>query len=283
MTDVQSNLKLSAEELTQKSGSNFSLSFFFLSKEKRRAMQALYAFCRHSDDIVDQDEPREVRQKQLGEWRKELDACYSRNPNIPMMKDLMECVSKYNIPKTYFEELILGVEMDLDNNRYQTFDDLYLYCYRVASIVGLMCIEVFEYKDAETKKYAEYLGIALQLTNILRDVGDDASMDRIYIPLEDVKSFELDEQEILQKRYSSRFSALASFHAQRAEDYYQKASAALPVSDKKNMLAAEIMGRVYHSVLGRIRMNDYHVFEGRTSLSKPHKLLIAFQVWMGLK
>jgi len=144
-----------------------------------------------------------------------------------------------------------------------------------------MCIEVFEYKDVQTKKYAEYLGIALQLTNILRDVGDDASMDRIYIPIEDVKRFGLDEQEILQKKYTSKFCDLVAFHAQRAEEFYEKASAALPKGDRKNMLAAEIMGRVYHSVLGRMRSNEYRVFEGRTSLSKAHKLCIAFQVWLG--
>lgn len=246
-------------------------------------MQAIYAFCRHSDDIVDQDVPGEVKQQQLGEWRIELDACYSGDPGIPMTKDLWECVSRYNIPKNYFEELILGVEMDLLQNRYHTFDDLYLYCYRVASTVGLMCIEVFEYTNAETKKYAEYLGIALQLTNILRDVGDDGAMNRIYIPLEDINKFGLDEQALLQKNYTAEFSNLAEFHAQRAEAYYRKAASSLPAQDKKSMLAAEIMGEIYHAVLQKIRANDYRVFERRTSLSKLHKLLIAFEIWAGLK
>jgi phytoene synthase len=283
MTDLQANLKLNAEQLTQKSGSSFSVSFFFLPKQKRRAIRSIYAFCRHSDDIADQEVSSTEKRQQLDAWRKELDLCYSGEPSIPIMKDLKECVLKYNIPKEYFEQLILGVEMDLENNRYQTFDDLYLYCYRVASIVGLMCIEVFEYTDPETKKYAEYLGIALQLTNILRDVGDDAAMDRIYIPLEDLKNFEVEEQDILNKKYTPQFSNLAANYAKRAEDYYQKASYSLPTEDRKNMLAAQMMGQVYHSVLERIQTNEFQVFEGRISLSKFQKLLIGFQVWLGLK
>ena len=283
MNDAQANLKLNAEQLTQQSGSSFSLSFFFLPKEKRRAIRSIYAFCRHSDDIADQDVPIDEKQRQLDEWRRELDVCFSGDPSIPMMKDLQECVSEYSIPKDYFEELILGVEMDLEQSRYQTFDDLYLYCYRVASIVGLMCIEVFEYTEPETKKYAEYLGIALQLTNILRDVGDDAAMDRIYIPLEDIKTYELKEQDILQKNYTAQFTNLAAFHAERAEEYYKRASSALPSKDRRNMLAAQIMGQVYHSVLEKIRANEFQVFDGRTSLSKLQKLLIALQVWLGIK
>jgi phytoene synthase len=273
-------LQQSARQITRKSRSNFYFSFLFLPREKREALYSIYAFCRRSDDIADQNLSLTDRQQELERWRIQLAACYEGRADTPAMKSLGECVRRFQIPKSYLDDLIRGVEMDLTQNRYPTFDALYPYCFRVASTVGLICIEVFGYQNPNTRKYAEYLGVALQLTNILRDVGTDGAQDRIYIPLEDLQRFGLSEADILERRYTPAFIDLMAFQAERAESFYQKAAALLPPEDRRNMLPAEIMGAIYHRLLERIRRTNYPVFNETVSLPDWRKFLVAFRLWL---
>ncbi|MBI2191326.1 MAG: presqualene diphosphate synthase HpnD [Planctomycetes bacterium] len=274
-------LQQGAKRLTQKSRSNFYFSFLFLPKEKREAIYSVYAFCRHSDDLADQDIPAERRMEQLDAWRGHLDACYEGRADTPVLQALARTVERFHIPKVYFEELIRGVEMDLTRCRYRTFDELYPYCYRVASVVGLICIEIFGYRNPRSREFAEHLGVALQLTNILRDVGADGERDRIYLPQEDLERFGLSESDLLSRRYDEVFIRLMAYEADRAESYYGKAYEALPPEDRPNMLAAEIMGAIYHLLLERIRSKRFDVFHGKVSVSDWRKFLLAFRLWAG--
>jgi len=270
----------SAAQITRKSRSNFYFAFLFLPKVKRDALYSIYAFCRRSDDIADQARPAEERRRELAEWRAKVDACYSGQATEPALQSLALHVEQFGIPRSYLENLISGVEMDLDQTRYETFDDLYPYCYRVASIVGLICIEIFGYADPRSKEFAEYLGIALQLTNILRDVGLDADDGRIYLPLDDLRQFGVGEEDILSKRYGDDFARLAEFQADRAESFYRKAFEVLPAADRKSLLAAEIMAAIYHRLLERIRRRKYNVFEGKVSVPDSIKLFDASRLWL---
>ena len=272
-------LEQDAGKLTKKSRSNFYFSFLFLPKEKREAIYAVYAFCRVSDDIADEAVSKEEKARQIAEWRRRLDACYAGKAETRVMRALARAVRRYNIPRQLLEELISGVEMDLFRNRYDTFEELYTYCYRVASVVGLICIEVFGYENPATKRFAECLGIALQLTNIMRDVGVDARQGRIHIPGQDLKRFNVSEDEILQESYSHRFLELMRFQDQRAEHFYRLAAEALPEEDRHRMVAAEIMAAIYHQLLVRIRQADYDVFNHVPALPDWYKFLIAFRTW----
>ena len=280
---VDTALQQSAKRLTQKSRSNFYFSFLFLPKVKREAIYSVYAFCRHSDDIADQSLSPEERAEQLKAWRQRLDACYEGSAETPVMQSLFETVQRYRIPKEYLDDLINGVEMDLTRTRYETFDDLYPYCYRVASVVGLICIEIFGYENPDSRKFAGYLGGALQLTNILRDISTDAEQDRIYVPLEDLRRFHLSEDDLLQGRCSDAFVEMMAFQVERAESYYQKAVEMLPRQDRSNMIAAEIMGAIYHRLLDRIRAANYDVFAHTIAIPDWKKFLIAFELWLRSK
>tara|TARA_B100001013_G_scaffold343966_1_gene272924 strand:+ start:1775 stop:2632 length:858 start_codon:yes stop_codon:yes gene_type:complete len=280
---VDTALQQSAKQLTQKSRSNFYFSFLFLPKVKREAIYSVYAFCRHSDDIADQSLSQEERAEQLKAWRHRLDACYEGSAETPVMQSLFETVERYRIPKEYLDDLINGVEMDLTRTRYETFDDLYPYCYRVASVVGLICIEIFGYENPDSRKFAEYLGVALQLTNILRDISTDADQDRIYVPLKDLRRFHLSEDDLLQGRCSDAFVEMMAFQVERAESYYQKAVEMLPRQDRSNMIAAEIMGAIYHRLLDRIRAANYDVFAQTIAIPDWKKFLIAFELWLRSK
>ena len=280
---VDTALQQSAKQLTQKSRSNFYFSFLFLPKVKREAIYSVYAFCRHSDDIAAQSLSPEERAELLKAWRQRLDACYEGSAETPVMQSLFETVERYRIPKEYLDDLINGVEMDLTRTRYETFDDLYPYCYRVASVVGLICIEIFGYENPDSRKFAEYLGVALQLTNILRDISTDAEQDRIYVPLEDLRRFHLSEDDLLQGRCSDAFVEMMAFQVERAESYYQKAVEMLPRQDRSNMIAAEIMGAIYHRLLDRIRAANYDVFAQTIAIPDWKKFLIAFELWLRSK
>ena len=265
-------------EITRRASSNFYYAFMLLPLERRRALYSVYAFCRFVDDIADGekfDNPAEM----LARWRQELDNVFAGAPSRAISRALTENVRRFNIPRRYFEEIIDGVEMDLRQRRYGSFADLRLYCRRVASAVGLICIEIFGYRNQSTRVYAEHLGIAFQLTNIIRDVGEDAARGRIYLPLEDLARFGVSEMEILNSVSGPRFRALIEFETQRARDYYRAAEQALVDEDRSSMLPAEGMRLIYSSLLERIARGGYRVFDRRTSLSAPRKLYLVGRAW----
>ena len=267
---------------TKQSGSNFYYSFLFLSKAKRHAMYTVYAFCKAVDSAVDEPPAGSNPKDEIRRWRRELDAVYGGAPTLPITVSLAHHVKALAIPKVYFEELIKGVEMDLSNNRYATFDELSLYCYRVASVVGLICLHIFGTTSPRAQDYAVSLGMAFQLTNILRDVGADASDNRVYLPLDDLRSCNYPEKALLQKTYSPEFKTLMQQEATRARQYYEKAHAALislPPSERRALIPAEIMRGIYSRILDKIERSGYQVFGPRISLSTTHRLAIALSIW----
>jgi len=265
--------------LVRKSRSSFYYSFLFLPRPKRDAIYAVYALCRAVDDVADDAGDMEAKAQRLKGWREELDRCYAGRPTHPITRALRDCLSRYPIPKGYFEELIAGVEMDLTLTRYRTFADLTRYCYRVASVVGLICIEIFGYRREATKEYAINLGLALQLTNILRDLKTDGRRGRIYLPQEDLERFGYREDDLLHCRYTPGFFPLMRFEADRARDYFRRAAESLPSEDRKNMAAAEIMGRIYRETLETIARKEFRVFEDRIALSRARKIRLALTTW----
>ncbi len=268
---------------TKKSGSNFYYSFLFLPKAKRDAMYTVYAFCKAVDSAVDEPAPGSNPKDELKRWREELDAVYSGIPTTPIMVSLAYHVKTLGIPKAYFEELIKGVEMDLFNNRYITFDELSLYCYRVASVVGLICLHIFGVTSARAQDYAVALGMAFQLTNILRDVGTDAAGRRIYLPLDDLQKWNYPEKAMLNLSYSAEFRALMEYEASRAHHYYKRADAALkelPPHERRALTVAEIMRGIYSQILDRIERSNYQVFGPRISLTTTQRVVIALRVWL---
>lgn len=268
---------------TKNSGSNFYYSFLFLPKAKREAMYTVYAFCKAIDSAVDEPAAGSNPKEELTHWRNELDAVYSGTPTSPIMVSLAHHVKSIGIPKAYFEELIKGVEMDLLNNRYVTFDELSLYCYRVASVVGLICLHIFGVTSARAQDYAVALGMAFQLTNILRDVGADAGERRIYLPLEDLRKWNYAEKSMLNRSYSPEFCALMEYEASRAHHYYQRADAALNAlspEERRALTVAEIMRGIYSRILDQIERSNYQVFGPRIRLTTTQQLIIAFRIWL---
>jgi len=265
--------------LVRKSRSSFYYSFLFLPRAKREALYAVYALCRAVDDIADDSGDVEARAERLKGWREELDRCYAGRPTHFITRALRDCLSRYPIPKGYFDEVIAGVEMDLTVTRYPTIADLARYCYRVASVVGLICIEIFGYRREATKEYAINLGLALQLTNILRDLKTDGRRGRIYLPQEDLERFGYSEDDLLHCRYTPGFFPLMRFEADRARDYFRRAAESLPSEDRKNMAAAEIMGRIYRETLETIARKEFRVFEDRIALPRARKIRLALTTW----
>jgi phytoene synthase len=251
-----------------------------LPHERRRALYAVYAFCRFLDDITDDDGVNDPP-AMLARWRAELDQVFSGTPSRAISRALGENVRRFHIPRRYFEEVIDGVEMDLTRRRYHTFADLSLYCRRVASAVGLICIEIFGYRWPSARVYAERLGIAFQLTNIIRDVGEDAARGRIYLPMEDLARFNIAEVEILNSVYNDRFRNLMEFETNRARQFYREAEDALDDEDRGSMLAAEGMRLIYSSLLERIARSNYRVFDRRQRLSAARKLYLVGRAWAG--
>jgi phytoene synthase len=250
-----------SEQITRKSASNLALAFILLPPEKRAAMSALYAFCRQVDDVADEDSaPVDRRRRELSEWREDVAAaCDGREARFPVNRELAPYIAKYRLPFALFDELIRGVEMDLEQLRYPDAGALERYCYRVASVVGLLSIEIFGYRDPACRTYADALGKALQLTNILRDVGNDASRGRIYLPLADLERFRVAPEEILRREWSERFHQLAIEIAGRARGFYAAARAALPVAERSSMVSAELMGQVYWRLLLKLERERFHV------------------------
>ena len=272
--------------LTKLSGSNFYYSFAFLPKPKREAMYTVYAFCKAVDSAVDEPPAGSDPKEELRRWRAELDLVYAGEPTWPLMISLAHHARRLSIPKAYFEELIKGVEMDLATTRYGTFEELSLYCYRVASIVGLICLHIFGPTSAHAQDYAVDLGMAFQLTNILRDLATDAGQGRVYIPQEDLRRFGYSDAELLGRKESPHRYEMIRFEAQRARMYYAKAQAALvslPSKDRRALTVAEIMRAVYSTILERIERPDHAVFGPRVRLSTSNRLAIAGGVWLRSK
>lgn len=267
--------------LTKKSGSNFYYSFLVLPRRKREAMYALYAFCRTVDDAVDQGGGTPGDQRRiLAEWRTELARAYTGRPTQPIAVRLAEVVRAFPIRREHLEAILDGVEMDIDKRRYATFEELFEYCYRVAAAVGLACIEIFGYTDAHARDYAVNLGIALQLTNILRDLRPDGERGRIYLPLDELRRFSYPEEDLLRGRHTRPFLELMRFQADRTHAYYRAARAALPRVDRRRLVAAEIMGVIYRALLREMEARRFRVFDRRVRLSTPRKLALALGVYL---
>ena len=265
-------------QVTRRSRSSFYYAFILLPPERRRALHAVYAFCRFTDDIADDEAIREPALL-LKRWREELDRVYSGAPTRALFRALADSARRFKIPRELFEEIINGVEMDLSRKRYQTWEELRPYCYRVASALGLICIEIFGYSNPSAKLYAENLGLALQLTNIMRDVREDAERGRIYLPLEDLARFNVSENEILGGVYSPNFVRLMDFEARRARELYALAQSELAPEDRATLLTAEAMRLIYAALLERIINSNYRVLDRRHRLSAPHKLYLVGRAW----
>jgi phytoene synthase len=286
MTMTAADAQAYCTALTKQSGSNFYYSFFFLPKARREAMYTVYAFCKAVDSAVDEPPAGSDPKEELRRWRAELDLVYGGEPTWPLMISLAHHAKRLSIPKAYFEELIKGVEMDLATTRYGTFEELSVYCYRVASIVGLICLHVFGSTSAHAQDYAVDLGMAFQLTNILRDLATDAEQGRIYLPQDDLARFGYSEADLLERKVSAGLRELIAFETQRARTYYAKAHAAftsLPAKDRRALTVAEIMRTVYSRILERIERPDYAVFGPRVRLSTSSRLAIAAGVWLRSK
>ena len=271
-----------SQAITKKSASNLTLGFLFLPQARRDGMAVLYAFCREVDDVADEDEvPAEKRRERLGAWREDVRrATEGGIPQFAVNRELQPVAKQFHLPFSLFDELIQGCEMDLEIKRYENYEQLELYCYRVASVVGLLSIDIFGYKNPRSRDYAIYLGKALQLTNILRDVRTDAERGRIYLPRSEMARFNVTEREILSFEYSDRFRALAESVAERARHFYQLARETLPPEDRRSMVAAELMGSVYWRLLRKLERQHFNVFGPKpTRLNKAQKLLLILRSW----
>ncbi len=266
-------------KLARATGSNFYYSFLLLPKNKRKAIQDVYAFCRVLDDIVDEDQSGRDPYAELQYWRDEVEACYQGSPTSQFGERLIESVEEFELPKQPFLDLIDGMEMDLKWHSYQTFADLREYCYRAASTVGLICIEIFGYESARTREYAVNLGLALQLTNVLRDLREDISRGRVYIPLEDLERFGYSEKDLRAYRYNAPFIELMKFEYARARSYFDKAAASLPEQDRSSMFAAEIMGTIYKELLDQMPLVQFDVYRNRLTVTKTRRMKIALGIW----
>jgi phytoene synthase len=271
-----------SETITRKSASNLALAFVLLPPEKRRGMSTLYAFCREIDDIADDESvPVDERRSELQAWRDDIAlACNGREPTFAVNRELRAFIAERRMPFSLFDELIKGVEMDLDIRRYETMDDLDSYCFRVASVVGLLSIEIFGYKNEICRDYAIHLGKALQLTNILRDVRNDAERGRIYLPRVEMARFGVTENEILESHYTEKYFQLARYIAGVAREHYAKARACLPAEDRRSMATAELMGSVYWRLLQKLERRRFNVFaHGETRLTKAQKIYLILRMW----
>ena len=264
-------MALNAAKITRTSKSNLALAFISLGRERRRDITTFYAFCRVIDDIADDvDLSVQDKTRRLSEWRQSL---RTAQPNESSFAgDVRELMRKYSLPPEMLDEIIAGVKMDLSIKRYQTFEELRVYCYRVASAVGLVSIEIFGYRNPACKEYAVQLGLALQMTNIMRDVGKDLRVDRIYLPQEDLARFNYSEKELSDRQYNERFVQLMQFEAARARQFFAGAAGVLPEEDRKSMVAAEIMASIYRGLLRRMELDKFRVFEREYGLNKLEKV-----------
>lgn len=259
---------------------SFSYSFLVLPAEQRRAVGHVWDFCRAVDDSVDEEPDPDCARMRVAEWRAEVARVFEGTPITPQGQHLQPSVRQFYLSREPFDLLVEGVEMDLRRQRYESFDELTEYCRRVASAVGLMCVEIFGCRGPEAREYATNLGLALQLTNIIRDVKDDWGKGRIYLPTEDLRRFGVGEADFARPRPSDAVRALLRFECDRARDYYARAAAALPPACARELVAAEIMGGIYFEILCRIEARDYDVFSARVRVPKPARAIIALGVWV---
>ena len=261
---------MNAEKITRQSKSNLALAFVSLGKEQRTDITTFYAFCRVIDDIADSSELSLAEKAEgLAVWRRWLRAEEAGESSLA--EPLRELMAKYQLAPAMLEEIIAGVEMDLSKSRYRDFGELRLYCYRVASAVGLVSVEIYGYRNPQCREYAVELGLALQTTNIIRDVGKDLRTDRIYLPQDELARFGYSEEELWAKNYNERFVTLMQFQAKRAHDFFDRAASLLPPEDRRAMIAAEIMASVYRTLLRRIERDQFRVFEKEYRLARWRK------------
>lgn len=269
--------------LARRKAGNFYYAFRFLPPAKRRGIFALYAFCQHGDRLVDELSPGDNPRINLKKLKNDLDDCYEGKSGSPLFLALGDSVRRYALPRKYFDSLIEGMESDLERRRYETFDELADYCYQVASTVGLLCVEIFGYSNKSVKRYAKYLGIAMQLTNIIRDVKEDGHRGRIYLPLEDLERFRYSQDDLANNVYNEKFRTLMQFQYFRAVDYYRRAVSALPSAEVKGQMASEIMRVIYMELLENIRIRKFQVFDGRISLDSRRKSRLALGTYIKIK
>lgn len=271
---------------------SFYYSFLVLPPRKRRAIVAVWDFCRAVDDAVDEVVPEEEwrggltpaaharAEQELRLWRSEVSAAFAGTPRTPQGRALQPYVREFNLPERHFHDLVDGVEMDLAHVRYPTFDALAGYCRRVASAVGLICVEIFGYRDPAAREYAESLGLALQLTNIVRDVAADLRRGRVYLPVEDLARFGVSEEDLARGVVTPQVRALLAYECARARSFYERAASQLPAADARSLVAAEIMGAIYYEILQRIERAGYDVFSRRIRVPRPRRAGIALRVWL---
>jgi phytoene synthase len=268
------------QQKAARSGSSFYYSFLFLPANQRRAITALYAFCREVDDVVDECQEPQVAATKLAWWRQELARVYGGQPQHPVAQALQAASGEFNLPEEQLQEIIDGMEMDLQQSRYLDFKALSLYCYRVAGVVGLLAAEIFGYQDRRTQKYAHDLGLAFQLTNIIRDVGEDARRGRIYLPIDELQRFEVKAADLLNARHSDNFRRLMDFQIERAGSYYTQAIDQLPAVDRRAQRPGLVMAAIYRTLLDEIERDGCQVLTQRTSLTPIRKLWIAWRTWV---
>jgi phytoene synthase len=259
---------------------SFSYSFLVLPADQRRAIGVVWDFCRAVDDAVDVTADEAAAAREIGEWRREVDSLFSTGvPRSSQGLNLKPVIASFDLSRQPFDDLIDGVEMDLHGCRYETFDELITYCRRVASAVGLICVEIFGCKDSASRDYAINLGLALQLTNIIRDVGVDLTQGRLYLPNEDLDRFKVDEGTLAAGRVTENVRRLLAFECQRARQLFSAAAQALPPAEARKLIAAEIMGGIYFEILQRIERRDYDVFSSVIRVPKPVRAMIALTIW----
>jgi phytoene synthase len=273
------------EQNVAPSGSNFYYSFLLLPAKQRAAIIAIYAFCREVDDIVDECSDQNVAAQKINWWHSEIDRIYAGQPQHPLSKALMPVIQEYNLPKIWFSEILQGMSMDLRYQGYQTFEDLRVYCHCVASTVGMLAASVFGYKNANTLEYAKKLGLAFQLINIIRDVGEDARRGRVYIAEADLQAHGIDPTEILQLNPAAqpKLSALLNQYATRAREYYTAALAELTLEDRTNQRSGLIMANIYFNILSEIERSNFAVLNQKISLTPLRKLWITWRTWRNEK
>lgn len=270
------------KQKTKESHSSFLSAFIFLKKEKREALTALYAYCREVDDIADECLDHEIASKKLNWWREEVERLFKGAPQHPVSKALHPFLSHFNLSKNYFIEIIDGMEMDVKFNRYESFEQLELYCYRVASCVGILSAHIFGFKNKDTLTFAKNLGIALQLTNIIRDLGEDARRGRIYIPLDELKKLGVSEEEIISLKNSEKIKILVQNQSDRAKKFYDLASKTLPIEDKKSQKISLVMGNIYYVLLKEIiKDNPEKILNQKTILPGFRKMRISILTMLG--
>ncbi|RME89078.1 MAG: phytoene/squalene synthase family protein [Planctomycetota bacterium] len=270
-----------AKEITKKGAKNFGFAFIFLPKKHQKAMEAIYSFARLVDDIADQENiPRETKKKQLEECRKNLQDAIHGETGAPLFLALSDTIQRFQIPEKYFFELIEGMEMDFYKTRYATFKELWKYCYHVASVVGLISLEIFGYKTPKAKELGISMGIALQLTNIIRDIEEDLERNRIYLPSQEMEKFRITEEELFAKKMTPKLKKFLHFQVERAKEYYSKSASLFPLIPRNTRYCPLALWDIYRHILMEIEKEDFEIFGKRIGISKGKKISLALNAWL---